>query len=84
MPHGIYPSKLAEDLKECTGQKWRPSNGTEGEIFTHSWCRKCKKDAKHDCKILAATLAFNVAENGYPAEWQYGNDGQPMCAGFEA
>lgn len=84
MPHGLYMPGLAEKLKHRAGFKWRPSNGTEGEIFRESWCEKCKKDANEDCPILAATLAFSVEDEKYPMEWQYGEDGQPKCSAFEA
>lgn len=83
MPHGIYTPELADKLKHKAGFKWRPSNGMEGEIFTESWCGMCKKDINHDCPIIVATLIFDVGDEDYPKEWQYGEDGQPKCSAFE-
>lgn len=79
----MYTNELAEKLKEHAGEKWRPSNGTEGDIFIYSWCRKCKKDVNNDCPILAATMAFDASDELYPQEWQYGDDGQPKCSAYD-
>ena len=81
MPHGIYPPKLAESCKAHTGEKWRPSNGTEGEIFIASWCGKCGND-ESTCEILTATFAYCEADSEYPLQWQLGADGQPKCTAF--
>ena len=79
---GIYPAALADDLKAEAGQKWRPSNGTEGEIFAWVWCDKCEKDKDDACKIRTAVAAFVVEHEKYPSEWQYGKNGQPICTAF--
>ena len=83
MPHGIYDHEFATAMKHRAGNKWRPSNGTEGEIFIDSWCGECKRDKNQNCPILAATFAHAVTDEAYPKEWQYGDDGQPKCAAFE-
>lgn len=82
MPHGIYPADFAAELVARAGQKFRPSNGTEGQIFIGSWCFQCARDANHDCPIVAATFRYTVEEAEYPQEWQYGPDGQPLCTAF--
>ena len=82
MPHGIYPDDHAAVLKESAGEKFRPSNGTEGELFIDSWCFECQRDTNQDCPIVAATFAFDVTDPEYPSEWQYGPDGQPRCTAF--
>lgn len=80
MPHGIYPEGLAAAFKGHAGEKWRPSNNTEGEVFIGSWCCQC---AGMDlCKILTATCAFGEDDPEYPVEWQIGTDGQPVCTAF--
>jgi len=84
MPHGIYPQDLADDLTREAGKKWRPSNGTEGDLFQQSYCEGCTKDVNGDCPIIAATMAFDVDDASYPSEWRYGEDGQPMCSAFVA
>jgi hypothetical protein len=48
---------------------YRPSNGTEGEMFMSDWCFRCERDKDGDCDILARTLAFNVDDPRYPKEW---------------
>ena len=95
MNQQIYPESLAERLKARAGEKYRPSNGTEGEYFFAAWCRNCQRDKamregcdlddcddNERCNIIAATMAFQVDEDGYPQEWQYGEDGQPRCTAF--
>lgn len=65
-------------------RKYRPSNGTEGESFIGRWCARCTKDANQDCEILGATMMFDVDDDEYPAEWQYGRNGHPKCTAFES
>lgn len=77
------------------GEKFRPSNGTELALFTCSWCENCGKDllvnGEKDvddckpgdlCKILTAATLHAEDDPRYPQEWQYGEDGQPMCAAY--
>ena len=84
MPSGIYPSGLAESLKASSaGQKWRPSNGTEGEIFASSWCGNCTKWKSDDgCRIRAATMFFSLDDPEYPKQWRIGESGQPECSAY--
>lgn len=84
----IYTESLAARL--TPGETWRPSNGTEGELFTGTYCNRCKHDAEHrddtgaGCGILIRTWAYEIDDPKYPTEWQIGTDGQPMCTEFEA
>ncbi len=86
----MYPPDHAERLKHRAGQKWRPSNGTEGELFYENWCATCVRDAAHradptladGCDILAATMAWGIGDEAYPEAWRYGSDGQPRCTAF--
>lgn len=86
MTHGIYPDDLASRLKDRVGKKYRPSNGTEGDIFMDAWCGRCRHDdydgGKY-CPIIGRTMAHEINEADYPTEWQYGDDGQPKCTAFE-
>lgn len=74
----------------CAGKPYRPSNGTEGEIFQEDFCAKCPRDAKfredpekHEgCEILARTMAYNVTDPEYPKEWIYDEKGEPTCTAF--
>ena len=95
MTTAIYPQSLAEILKHRAGDKYRPSNGTEGECFFAAWCRNCQRDKamregvdieecddNERCDIIANTFAYDVEDQEYPVEWQYGKDGQPRCTAF--
>jgi len=95
MSQSIYPVEWAALTKERAGQKYRPSNGTEGEIFMGAWCCKCARDKAmlegepfdecdddELCPIIANTFAFNVDDPEYPKEWTYGADGQPCCTAY--
>jgi len=82
----IFPDGLAEDLKAEAGKPYRPSNGIEGEIFQALWCAECRHNRTPDgngCLIELAAWAYDLGEEGYPSEWQYGADGQPRCTAFE-
>lgn len=91
----IFPTDMAEMLKPRAGEKYQPSNGTEGEMFFRSWCFQCQRDKAmregcdvdecdddERCEIIADTMAFAVDDPQYPSEWQYGKDGQPCCTAF--
>lgn len=69
--------------------KFRPSNGDEGDWFGGEFCDNCEHDklfwegqCDKGCKILAATLAFDIDDPRYPKEWIY-DEGQPTCTKFE-
>jgi hypothetical protein len=90
----IYPANWAEMNKEHVGQKYRPSNGAEGEIFLDAWCSGCARDLamsqgmpieecddNQKCDILGRSF-LSIDDPAYPTEWQYGADGQPRCTAF--
>jgi hypothetical protein len=61
-------------------RKYRPSNGTEGDMFMARWCFKCERerrvldgidDPSEGCEILARTLAVPEDDPDFPAEWTY-------------
>ena len=60
---------------------YRPSNGTEGYAFIESNCANCERDKDQDCPILAASLACDIDDPGYPKEWVYGDEGA-QCTAF--
>ena len=75
-------------------EPYRPSNGTEGEIFMHNWCERCAKDAAHrrdenkpGCRIITYMMAFDVGDKEYPKQivqtanvpWEARN---PRCTAF--
>lgn len=95
MNQAIYPASFAAITIKRAGEKYRPSNGTEGECFFAAWCCKCQRDKamregadidecddNERCDIIADTFAYEVEDPEYPAAWQYGKDGQPCCTQF--
>ena len=77
---------------ELAGQKYMPSNGTEGACFHEIHCANCERDkvmngcatiddADRDpslyCSILSQSFSVDDLE-----EWRYGPDGWPMCTAF--
>lgn len=69
--------------------KYRPSNGTEGDYFTAQWCKKCEKHYQHEeyglsCRlqIYENSMIFDVDEDGYPGEWIVGEDGLEKCTAY--
>ncbi len=64
------------------GLKYRPSNGSEGDMFMDRWCSDCKRDHL-TCEIIAAANCFDTADDNYPPEWTYREDGQPCCTAHE-
>jgi hypothetical protein len=93
--HKIHPADLAAMNVERAGQKYQPSNGTEGECFISVWCGECARDKSlregapfeecddnERCDIVTKTMVYDVKDSEYPHEWQYGPDGQPRCTAF--
>ena len=78
----MYTKEHAELLKPHAGEKWRPSNGTEGDIFTGAVCASCASGPSSKCRIAFATLVHDVDDADYPAEWQIGSDGLPTCTAW--
>jgi hypothetical protein len=86
----IYPPEDAALFKKRAGEKYRPSNGTEGEIFYDAWCADCARDAAYradpalgdSCPILVRASASAIEAESYPAEWTYSSAGQPCCTAF--
>lgn len=76
-----------EDAKrffgDLVGQKYRPSNATEGDIFFSNYCDCCKHDIEQNCSIIAKTMLYDTKDEKYPHEWQYSELGQPICTKYE-
>lgn len=73
-------------MRSGTYRPYRPSNGTEGDIFMADWCEKCAlfnpDDEDKACMINLRSLAHSIDDPEYPAEWQYSDGGVPMCTAF--
>jgi len=67
---------------------YRPSNGTEGEIFIARWCGTCEHERERrenpdadGCEIVTWTMALAITDARYPQEWQHGTNG-PRCTAY--
>ena len=64
---------------------YRPSNGTEGEIFMEKFCYQCIHDDFNNekyCEILSDTMIYDINDSEYPKEWHYDKNNKPVCAKF--
>jgi len=84
-----FPASLAKLYVAQAGQKYTPSNGTEGEVFWANWCCQCSKDKAmregaplEDCDDNERCDILGASFRGEAKEWVYGPDGQPMCTAF--
>lgn len=71
-------------------EPYRPSNGTEGDIFHATWCSHCEAvrrwradpDAP-PCMIELRAMAFEIGAPDYPTEWVLDWDTRrPRCTAF--
>lgn len=60
------------------GALYRPSNGTEGELFQAEQCGPCRK--RSWCKIILRSHAYDVDHPSYPRDLLVGADGWGYCA----
>ena len=69
-----------------TYRPYRPSNGTEGDIFQAAWCANCARSNYDNpdlaCVIELQAMAHRISDPEYPREWQYSNAGVPQCTAF--
>ena len=68
-----------------TIRAYRPSNGTEGEIFQERYCSRCIHEGEEDgeyCHILTSAMIFEIDDPEYPKEWVQDESGKPMCLAF--
>jgi len=80
---GILTAEWAEICKANAGKPYRPSNGSEGEIFFSTYWAACTKSKRSDpCEIEGAAMFYQIGDEDYPKQWIYGRDGQPKCTAF--
>lgn len=57
---------------------YRPSTGTEGELFVSKQCTECC--SKETCEIPMLSMLYEANEPEYPKEWVVDSDGKnPRC-----
>jgi len=73
------------EIKELADKPYRPSNGTEGDMFQKKFCEKCVYDDYENgpCDILGDSMAFDLDDKEYPKEWIHDKNGCPTCTKFE-
>ena len=84
-------TKVLYQIPESAGEPFRPSNGTEGDMFQGAFCARCTRQAEyrrtHDgmdaCPIMCASYVYSVRDPGYPKEWVFDGEGWPVCTAFE-
>lgn len=83
--------KVLYSYPQCAGKKFRPSNGTEGEIFMDAFCYRCihekwshtQNDNDAKCGILSATMIYDYKDEKYPSEWTFAENGYPVCTAWK-
>jgi hypothetical protein len=79
----LRKSEFYDQPMEVSIKKYRPINETEGEFLISHYCENCQKDdIKKGCNIQLRAMAFEVNKKGYPVQWQYDADGNPICTAF--
>ena len=68
-------------------KKYRPSNGTEGEMFCDDFCYHCihcdpDPEGKKQCEILLRSLCYDIDDPEYPIEWTYNEKDEPTCTNY--
>ncbi|WP_109438388.1 hypothetical protein [Aquimarina sp. AU119] len=69
-------------------KKYQPSNGTEGMYFTDKFCMNClhcdpNPEGKKQCQILCNAMAYHFTDSGYPKEWIYDENDNPICTSWQ-
>ncbi|MCL2076055.1 MAG: hypothetical protein FWH15_06405 [Betaproteobacteria bacterium] len=78
-------AQIGMAIMETIIEKYRPSNGTEGDNFMEHWCFRCQRDKPEDeeyCPILGKTFALSADDPEYPVEWRFDQFGIPCCTAF--
>lgn len=75
------------EIPAAANTPYRPSNGTEGEMFMEKFCRRCQlgdpvETNGDGCDILLNTMIFDLGDDGYPEEWTHDFAGRPQCTAF--
>ena len=73
-------------IPKMAGKLYRPSNGTEGELFMAQFCDQCAyEDVEQDrfCDIATLTMGMEADDERYPKEWVFDEEGRPKCTKFK-
>lgn len=66
---------------------YRPSNGTEGDMFMDNFCYQCihenpKENGSPKCEIITLVMCYDTKDKEYPKEWCYDENEKPTCTKF--
>jgi len=72
-------------------EKFRPSNGTDGEIFMCDFCYHCinekwihdQKEGDKKCEILSKMILLDTDNKNYPEELTYDTEDYPICTAYK-
>lgn len=64
----------------ATGKPYRPSNGSEGDMFRDQWCERCSKAQR--CRRMMRSMAYEVSDPKYPSELVV-VEGKGVCTSFK-
>lgn len=73
-------------IPKNAGKTYRPSNGTEGDMFYAQNCARCIRGSNEDelCTIYGNAMFNDIGDADYPSEWRYDDAGCPECTAFVA
>jgi hypothetical protein len=67
-------------------QPWKPTSVHEADTFHGMHCVNCKLRPKSfgvACGIWRTAEMYDVADVKYPTEWQYTDEGKPVCTAYQ-
>lgn len=74
-------------MKKAPAEKYRPSNGDEGDWFMSKFCWNCARGNLEEgaeglpCGILGRALGYGIDDDEYPKEWIEDEHGK-RCTAF--
>lgn len=83
-----YSTTATYKIPACAGKPYRPSNGTESEMFCEQWCRRCMADKDYrendgeSCPIIVNAFVYQNCDADYPPKWKHDHAGRPICTAF--
>lgn len=82
-------TKMREEIAILQGtpkpKGWKPGTQVEADAFRANHCATCTKRPKTfgvSCIIWQTAKVYSVGESKYPTEWQYTDEGRPVCTAY--
>lgn len=67
-------------------ESWKPVTQVEADTFQANYCANCAKRPKTfgvACGIWRAAEMYSIGDSKYPTEWQYTDEGKPVCTAYQ-